>query len=232
MLKEKVLIAHKAQRIFKTLCLNLTANGFQVIEAHDGQKALELIDIEHPDIILLDLILPKVSGLEICKSMRERDKTREIPIIVVTEKTDEKDKLLAFERGVDDYITIPFSTRELIARIKAVLRRVQVLKKGRALIQINDIIIDDSRHEVIVKNELIECTPKEFDLLKLLAANPGKVFSRKYLLENIWGYDYLGDTRTVDVHIHHLRQKIEKIPSNPQYIETVRGVGYRFNKLE
>lgn len=232
MSKEKILIVDDEPHILELVRFNLEAGGFKVIEAPDGQKAIELAQTENPDLILLDLMLPGTDGLEVCRILRQQKATREIPIIMLTAKSEEIDKVLGLEIGADDYITKPFSPRELTARVKAVLRRSAGSEKTENNIKIGNLVIDIEKHEVLVDGEKQEFTPKEFDLLKLLASNPGKVFSREYLLENIWGYDYLGDTRTVDVHIRHLRQKVEKESDRPVYIETVRGIGYKFNKPE
>ncbi|AYO30368.1 MAG: two-component system, OmpR family, alkaline phosphatase synthesis response regulator PhoP [Thermoanaerobacteraceae bacterium] len=232
MSKEKILIVDDEPHILELVRFNLEAGGFKVIEAPDGQKAIELAQTENPDLILLDLMLPGTDGLEVCRILRQQKATREIPIIMLTAKSEEIDKVLGLEIGADDYITKPFSPRELTARVKAVLRRSAGSEKTENNIKIGNLVIDIEKHEVLVDGEKQEFTPKEFDLLKLLASNPGKVFSREYLLENIWGYDYLGDTRTVDVHIRHLRQKVEKDSDRPVYIETVRGIGYKFNKPE
>lgn len=232
MAKKKILVVDDEPHIVELVRFNLEASGFKVIEAMDGQKAIELAQSENPDLILLDLMLPGTDGLEVCRFLRQQKSTREIPIIMLTAKSEEIDKVLGLEIGADDYITKPFSPRELVARIKAVLRRSAGSEKNENNIKIGNILIDIEKHEVLVEGEKQEFTPKEFDLLKLLASNPGKVFSREFLLENIWGYDYLGDTRTVDVHIRHLRQKIERDSDKPVYIETVRGIGYKFNRPE
>lgn len=232
MAKEKILVVDDEPHILELVRFNLEAGGFKVLEAVDGQKAIELAQTEKPDLILLDLMLPGIDGLEVCRILRQQKTTREIPIIMLTAKSEEIDKVLGLEMGADDYITKPFSPRELTARVKAVLRRSSGSEKNENNIRIGNLVMDIEKHEVLVDGKKQEFTPKEFDLLKLLASNPGKVFSREYLLENIWGYDYLGDTRTVDVHIRHLRQKVEKDSEKPVYIETVRGIGYKFNKPE
>lgn len=232
MAKEKILVVDDEPHIVELVRFNLESGGFKVLEAGDGQKAIEIAQTEKPDLILLDLMLPGIDGLEVCRILRQQKNTREIPIIMLTAKSEEIDKVVGLEMGADDYITKPFSPRELTARVKAVLRRSLSAEKSENNIKIGDLFMDIEKHEVLVAGEKQEFTPKEFDLLKLLASNPGKVFSREYLLENIWGYDYLGDTRTVDVHIRHLRQKIEKDSEKPVYIETVRGIGYKFNNPE
>lgn len=230
MANEKILVVDDEPNILELIKFNLENNGFKVITACNGERALEMIKAENPDLILLDVMLPGVDGFELCKIIRRKNETSDIPIILITAKSEEIDKILGLEIGADDYITKPFSVRELIARVKAVLRRADKKDKNEKIIKISDIIIDVDKHEVTVKGKKIELTPKEFELLKLFALNPGRVFSRDYLLEKIWGYDYLGDTRTVDVHIRHLRQKIEENSDETNYIETVRGVGYKFKE--
>ena len=212
------------------LKFNLENNGFKVIKALNGEQALELIKLEKPDLILLDVMLPGIDGYELCKILRRKTDTSEIPIILITAKNEEIDRILGLEIGADDYITKPFSVRELVARVKAVLRRVEKKDKGENTIRISDICIKVDKFEVTVDGRKIDLTPKEFELLKLFAQNPGRVFSRDYLLERIWGYDYLGDTRTVDVHIRHLRQKLGDEQDEPKYIETIRGIGYKFKE--
>ena len=232
MQKYKILIVDSDRKILKTLCQDLEKSGFDVITVSNGKVALELISVENPDLILMDLIIPGVSGLEMCKILRKQDNTAHIPIIVITAKSDEDDKIQAFRVGIDDYVIKPFSHNELIARIIAVLRRSKSTGMAKSVIETGNILIDTEKHKISIDGELRNFTPKEFYLLKLFVTNPGKVFSRKYLLETIWGYDYLGDTRTVDVHIHYLRKKIGDTPGRPELIETIRGIGYRFNKQE
>ncbi|MDN5331623.1 MAG: two-component system, OmpR family, alkaline phosphatase synthesis response regulator PhoP [Tepidanaerobacteraceae bacterium] len=228
----KILVVDDEPFIVELVKFNLESAGFEVITASEGHQAMKLIEKEHPDLIILDIMLPGIDGMEICRALRIKRDTRDIPIILLTAKAGEIDKVLGLELGADDYITKPFSPRELVARVRAVLRRTDKEAKSEEIIKAGPVVIDVERHEVFVNGEKKDFTPKEFELLKLLASNPGKVFSREYLLENVWGYDYLGDTRTVDVHIRHLRQKIEKNTEEPKYIKTVRGVGYKFNELE
>lgn len=230
-MKHKILIVDDEPHIIELVKFNLEITGFKVLEATDGQKAIEITKKEKPDLVLLDLMLPIIDGFEVCRILRKNSETREIPIIMLTAKSEEVDKILGFEIGADDYITKPFSPRELVARVRAVLRRSKAVNDS-IRIEARDIVIDVDKYEVTVRGEKKDFTPKQFDLLKILMSNPGKVFSREYLLENVWGYDYLGDTRTVDVHIRHLRQKIEEDSENPNHIETVRGVGYKFNDSE
>ncbi len=224
----KVLVVDDEEHIVELIKFNLEANGYSVIEAYDGFKAIELAQETDVDILILDLMLPGIDGLETCKRLKKNPKTENLPIIILTAKGDETDKVLGLEIGADDYITKPFGVRELMARIKAVLRR-SIDDKSEIVngIQIEDLVIDIEKHEVTKNNQKIDLTLKEFELLRILAENRGKVLSRNMLLDEVWGYDYFGETRTVDVHIRHLRRKIEENDKIPKYIETIRGVGYK-----
>ncbi|GAV25728.1 DNA-binding response regulator [Carboxydothermus islandicus] len=227
----KILVVDDEAPIVELIKFNLEREGYKVLEAYDGIRALEIVKKELPDLVILDIMLPGMSGLEVCKNIRNNEKTAEIPIIMLSARGEEVDKILGLELGADDYMVKPFSPRELVARVKARLRRLEGREgKKEGIIKIKDIVIDQEKFAVYVKGKKMDFTPKEFELLKLLASNPGKVFTREYLLEKIWGYEFLGDTRTVDVHIRHIRQKIEDNPAEPVYIETVRGVGYRFGE--
>ncbi|ABB15742.1 MULTISPECIES: response regulator transcription factor [Carboxydothermus] len=227
----KILVVDDEAPIVELIKFNLEREGYKVLEAYDGIRALEIVKKELPDLVILDIMLPGMSGLEVCKNIRNNEKTAEIPIIMLSARGEEVDKILGLELGADDYMVKPFSPRELVARVKARLRRLEGREgKKEGIIKIKDIVIDQEKFAVYVKGKKMDFTPKEFELLKLLASNPGKVFTREYLLEKIWGYEFLGDTRTVDVHIRHIRQKIEDNPADPVYIETVRGVGYRFGE--
>jgi two-component system alkaline phosphatase synthesis response regulator PhoP len=223
-----ILIIEDEEHIVELIKFNLENNGYKVSFATDGQKGLELIESEQPDLVLLDLMLPKVDGIDICNRVKNNKNLKEIPIIMLTAKSGETDKIIGLEIGADDYITKPFSVRELLARIKVVLRRYQTTKNNHleGSLTIDDLVIDIDKHEVSRDGEIFELTLKEFELLRILALNKGRVLSRTYLLDEIWGYDYFGETRTVDVHIRHLRSKIED-GSGKKYIETVRGVGYK-----
>ena len=225
---EKVLVVDDEEHIVELIKFNLESNGYKVVTSYDGNSAIDLLKREKVDIIVLDLMLPGIDGVEVCKILRSEKDTKKIPIIMLTAKSDEMDKILGLEIGADDYMTKPFSVRELIARIRAVLRR-SVEDDGNIpnMIQIRDIIIDIEKHVVTKNNEELDLTLKEFDLLKLLAENRGKVLSRNHLLDKIWGYNYFGETRTVDVHIRHLRKKIENDDKSYDYIETIRGIGYK-----
>lgn len=235
-MKKTVLTVDDEQNILELLKYNLEKNGFDVIQASSGETALELLREHKVDIMLLDLMLPGIDGLELLKNIRNMDQHKRTPVIMLTAKSEEIDKVLGLEMGADDYIAKPFGIHELMARIKAVFRRTEEISKilekahfGDDLIKIDDLIINKSTHEVTVKDQVIELPLKEFELLYLLAKNKGRVFERDYLLEKIWGYDYYGETRTVDVHIRNLRKKIEVDDSNPVYIKTVRGIGYKFS---
>ncbi|MFZ5648419.1 MAG: response regulator [Bacillota bacterium] len=229
-----VLVVDDEQNILELIRYNLEKEGYRVLAATDGNMALDLAGRERPDLILLDVMLPGFDGLSVCRSLRQNEATRKIPIIMISARGEELDKVLGLELGADDYVTKPFSIRELLARIKARLRSKEdsglADKKDGAVIVHGKLVIDQNRFMVTVDGARQDLTPKEFELLRFLAAEPGKVFSREYLLEKIWGYDYMGDSRTVDVHVRHIRQKFEQIPGCPQYIETVRGVGYRFSE--
>lgn len=224
----KILIVDDEEHIRELLRFNLEKAGYEVKLAEDGVIGLEMIDKERPDLLILDLMLPKMDGMSICRQLRSMVDYQDLPIIMLTAKGEEIDKVLGLELGADDYITKPFSPRELLARVHARLRRNKISESEGERLVFGELCIEPQRFLVTVQGDKIETTPKEFELLKVLASNPGKVFSRDELLERIWGYEYCGDTRTVDVHIRHLRQKIEPDPSNPRYIETLRGIGYRF----
>lgn len=225
----KILVVDDEEPIQELLRFNLEKEGYLVRVAKDGQEALKQVASDLPDLLVLDLMLPGMDGLEVCRKLRSNPKFQQIPIIMLTAKGEEIDKVLGLELGADDYMTKPFSPRELLARIKARLRRPNWQEEADAQIIIRrELRVDVTGFRVHVRGEETELTPKEFELLRVLAAHPGKVYSREELLERIWGYEYDGDTRTVDVHVRHLRLKVERDPSNPEYIETLRGIGYRF----
>jgi two-component system alkaline phosphatase synthesis response regulator PhoP len=229
--KEKILIVEDEKDIIKMLEYNLKKEGFKVIDARDGEDALDLAVREYPDLILLDLMLPGIDGLDVCKTLKKESKTSSIPIIMLTAKSQESDKVVGLELGADDYITKPFSPRELIARIKAVLRRATEKEKLPEVFQSGDLRIDFSKISVSVKDKPVELTAKEFELLKTLLKAKGRVLSRDYLLDSIWGYDHAMEiqTRTVDVHIRTLRKKLK---SAAKMILTVKNYGYRFEVEE
>lgn len=230
-MREKILIVDDEKDIVKMLDYNLKKEGYRIASSNDGERALTLVNREHPDLIILDLMLPGVDGLEVCKTLKKEGKTAVIPIIMLTAKTQETDKILGLELGADDYVTKPFSTRELIARVKAVLRRAKEKEKPTEMLKIGDITIDFSRILVYVKDKPVALTAKEFELLKTLINANGRVLSRDYLLDTIWGFDEAIEiqTRTVDVHITTLRKKLKV---EARRIITVKNYGYRFDVEE
>jgi DNA-binding response OmpR family regulator len=206
----------------------LERDGYRVVQAHDGEEALRRFDEHAVDLVVLDLMLPKVDGLEVCKQLRARS---HVPIIMLTARDDEVDKVLGLELGADDYITKPFSIREFRSRVRAALRRAAAPKHDAAEsepISIGALVIDQSRRTVLLEGKPVELTYVEFELLAALASRPGRVYSRQALLVALWGDSDYRDPRTIDVHVRHLREKLEPTPSEPEYILTVRGVGYRF----
>ena len=227
-----VLVVEDEQAIMDILKFNFTKEGYRVLEAMDGETGLALALSENPDLILLDVMLPKLNGEKVCRRIREKSS---VPIIMLTAREEEVDKVLGLELGADDYMTKPFSIRELTARVKANLRRTSIdreqTSQGTAeTISSGELTINLERYEVSKRGKVIDITLREFELLKFLAKQPEKIFSRENLLENVWGYEYYGDVRTVDVTVRRLREKIEDDPSMPRYIITKRGVGYYFNK--
>lgn len=228
-----VLIVDDEKPIVDILKYNLKKEGYETIEAYDGAQAVEYALERKPDIILLDVMLPKMDGFEVCRKVREKMST---PILMLTAREEEVDKVLGLELGADDYITKPFSPRELMARVKANLRRTapaedaSVSKEDESEITIGRISLNLDRYEVRKDGEIIDLTLREFELLKFLALQSDKVFTREKLLEKVWDYDYYGDQRTVDVTIRRLREKIEDDPGVPNFVVTKRGVGYCFNK--
>ena len=226
----KILVVDDEKPIVDILKFNLKKEGYDVIEAYDGNEAVSKALEQKPDLILLDVMLPGMDGFEVCKKLRTSIST---PILMLTAREEEVDKVLGLELGADDYITKPFSIRELLARVKAHLRRFAVntgeKNSGEGTIQIGDLIIDPARYEVRKNGDVIDLTLREYELVKFLALQPGKIFSRENLLEKVWGYEYYGDLRTVDVTVRRLREKIEDNPGEPKYVITKRGVGYYFN---
>ncbi|MDD3268985.1 MAG: response regulator transcription factor [Syntrophomonadaceae bacterium] len=228
----KILVVDDETHIVELVKFNLEKEGYRVMVAYDGQSALEMVRDINPDLILLDIMLPQMDGLEVCRAIKQIPEYNTIPIIMLTAKGEEIDTVLGLEMGADDYIKKPFSPREMVARVKARLRALKILQAEKAVGQkayiFKELTVVPDKYEAFMGEEKLELTPKEFELLRLMASNPGKVFTREVLLEKVWGYEYSGDTRTVDVHIRHLRQKLGDDSSYPDYIETVRGVGYRF----
>lgn len=227
-MEKTILVVDDEAHIQELIKFNLVKNGFKVITTDNGIDALKMAEDEKPNLIFLDIMLPGMDGLEVCKAIRRNPLTDSIPIIMITAKSEELDKILGLELGADDYITKPFSVRELVARAKAILRRTNFKLEDNSL-KFGDISIDYQKHEVIRRNERIDLTLKEFELLEILIKNRGRVMTRDFLLDKIWGYEYVGETRTVDVHVRHLRQKIEEDDKNPIYIQTIRGIGYKFS---
>jgi len=224
----RILVVEDDQNLLATLKYNLLKEGYQVVTAVDGAQALEIARSEKTELIVLDVMLPKLSGFEVCRILR---KEMTVPILMLTAKTEEIDKIVGLEIGADDYMTKPFSMRELLARVRAMLRRADMARSEPVseseYLRIGDLEIDTARHRAFYQGSPLDLTPKEYDLLVFLARNRGFVFSRERLLEKVWGYDYAGDTRTVDVHVRWLRRKIEADPRKPMYLITVRGTGYK-----
>ncbi|EOU1109655.1 response regulator [Clostridium perfringens] len=231
MTNKKVLIVDDEEHIRELIKFNLKKEGYDIEVAINGVEALNIIREIKFDLILLDLMLPEIDGLEVCKEIRRNEETSDIPVMMITAKGEEFDKVLGLELGADDYITKPFSIRELMARVKALLRRSN-FKKEENIIKFGDVVVNFKTREVIKGTQNVELTLKEFELLKLLIKNKDNILTRELLLDKIWGYEYIGETRTVDVHIRHLRKKIESDDKNPQYIQTIRGVGYKFTSNE
>jgi len=233
MAKEKILIVDDEEHIVELLKFNLLNAGYDVYTANDGIEAVKIAKAEKPSLVLLDLMLPGIDGFDVCKEIKRDNEMKKTSIIMLTAKGEELDKILGLELGADDYITKPFSVRELLARVKAVLRRTNSFSETEdEVYDSQNLKVDFERHEVCVNGKKIDLTLKEFELLQILIKNRGKILKRETLLDKIWGYEYIGETRTVDVHIRYLRKKIEEDDKNPRFIETIRGVGYRFNPAE
>ena len=228
MKKKRVLAVEDELHILELIRYNLEQSGFHVEVAQNGEKAMRMLMENSYDMLLLDLMLPGIGGMEICRRVRSEAKTRKMPIIMLTAKGGEADKIGGLDMGADDYMTKPFSTNELKARINSLLRRSEDMEMEE-IINMGEISIDPVSHEVRIGNEIVEMTLKEYELLKILVLNQGKVLTRDMILDKVWGYEYFGDTRTVDVHIRHLRRKMGV--ENSKMIETVRGVGYRMRKV-
>ena len=225
-----VLIVEDEESFIEALQIGLRREGFRVEVARDGAEALEQFDLVRPDLVLLDVMLPKVSGIDVCRQLRKRTQT---PIIMVTAKGAEIDTVVGLEVGADDYVTKPYRLRELVARMRAVLPRVSVdsaCELDQDAIAVGDVALDPDQHQVVVRGESLALPLKEFELLHLLLANVGRVLTRDTLIDRVWGSDYVGDTKTLDVHIKRLRSKIESDPSNPTRIVTIRGLGYKYEK--
>jgi len=225
-----VLVVEDEDSFIDALTVGLKREGFRVHLARDGAEALEVFDAVQPDLVLLDVMLPKLSGIDVCRELRTRTK---VPIIMVTAKGSEIDTVVGLEVGADDYVTKPYRLRELVARMRAVMRRAPLveslpLNSSGGSIDVGDVSVDPERHEVSIRGEPVNLPLKEFELLTLLVDNAGLVLSRDTLIDRIWGLDYVGDTKTLDVHIKRLRSKVEEDPSAPTRIVTIRGLGYKF----
>jgi DNA-binding response OmpR family regulator len=239
----KILVVDDEAVLVETLAYNLEQAGYQVITAADGASALEAAHREKPDLIILDVMLPEMDGLEVCRQLRRESSTAITPILMLTAKGEEIDKVVGLEVGADDYVTKPFGRREILARVRALLRRAeyvpateeqptqeqpQEVPRASRELAVGPLRIDLAGRRVNCRGQDLELQPKQFDLLTYLVRNRGTVLTRDQLLHNVWGYDYAGDTRTVDVHVRWLREKLEEDPANPKLIQTVRGVGYAF----
>jgi two-component system, OmpR family, alkaline phosphatase synthesis response regulator PhoP len=236
LMKNKILVVDDEQSIVTLLQYNLEQAGYEVITAMDGEEGKQKAETQSPDFIVLDLMLPKIDGMEVCKQLRQ--KSIMTPILMLTAKDDELDKIIGLELGADDYMVKPFSPREVLARVKAILRRTQVQagsvdqsdKETGQLLVIGNLRIDPEKYEAYFNENLLELTLKEFELLLYLAQNKGRVLTRDQLLSSVWNYDFAGDTRIVDVHISHLREKVEVDTKKPVYIKTIRGLGYKLEE--
>ena len=230
---EKILVVEDEKNILEAIKYSMNTEGFEVYGAEDGETGLEMAREILPELVILDVMLPKLDGFEVCRILRRE---MDIPVFMLTAKVEEIDRVVGLEIGADDYITKPFSMRELIARVRNALRRSSKsglgrdnLSSGNDVIQVGNLKIDLTGHIARISEKLIDLKPREFDLLVMLASNRGRVFTREQILERLWGHDYIGDSRTVDVHIRWIREKIEEDPSTPKKIVTIRGVGYRFD---
>ena len=229
---QKILVVEDEPDIRKLVQYNLAQERFNVLEAEDGEQALKLLQREKPNLVILDLMLPGLSGMELCKLLRQRAETANLPILMLTAKAGEADRVVGLEMGADDYLAKPFSPREMVARVKAILRRSETSAAGDGArnYEKGPLRVDYSTYEVIVRGKLVKLTLKEFELLRFLIQNPSRVLSRDQLLDRVWGGETFVTPRTVDVHIRRLRKAIENDDRNPRWILTVRGVGYKFDE--
>ena len=232
MASQSILVVEDEPDIRKLVQYNLAQERFKVLEAEDGEQALKILQREKPNLVILDLMLPGLSGLELCKLLRDRPQTAQLPILMLTAKAGEADKVVGLEMGADDYLAKPFSPREMVARVRAILRRTEGTPAAETTPSYNKgpLRIDFSTYEVFVRGKAIKLTLKEFELLRFLVQNPTRVLSRDQLLDRVWGGETFVTPRTVDVHIRRLRKAIEKDDRNPQWILTLRGVGYKFDE--
>jgi two-component system, OmpR family, response regulator RegX3 len=227
---QTVLVVEDEESFIEALQVGLKREGFRVEVARDGMQALDMFDLVKPDLVLLDVMLPKISGIDVCRQLRKRS---QVPIIMVTAKAAEIDTVVGLEVGADDYVTKPYRLRELVARMRAVLRRAPLDKVGElaeGALGVGDVQLDPDQHEVRIRGEAVALPLKEFELLHILLANAGRVLPRETLIDRVWGNDYVGDTKTLDVHVKRLRAKIEDDPANPQKIVTIRGLGYKYER--
>jgi len=229
MASKKIFIVDDEPHIIELIKYNLENSGYEIQTFNCAEDMLSIISVQTPDMIILDIMLPGIDGLATAQKLRANPQTASIPIIMLTAASEEIDRILGLEIGADDYITKPFSVRELIARIKVIFRRIEPSSKTNSdVIKVKDLIIDIAKHQISRNAQIFKLTLKEFDLIKELAQNRGRVLSRDILLDRVWGYDYCGETRTVDVHIRHIRKILDD--ENENYIETIRGVGYKFKE--
>ena len=223
----KVLVVDDETPITDAVTYSLRREGYEALAAGDAERCLQLLRTEKPDLIILDVMLPSANGFEVCRRIRRES---EVPIIMLTARAEEADRVVGLELGADDYMTKPFSMRELVARVKTILRRAGPEAEGlREVVRVGDLVIDVPRHEVTIAGKSVQLTPREFDLLRFLAGHAGQVFSRQALLDRVWGPDAFVEERTVDVHVRWLREKIEADPAQPVRLRTVRGVGYKYS---
>ncbi|MDQ4070880.1 MAG: response regulator transcription factor [Actinomycetota bacterium] len=223
-----ILVVEDEESFVEALTVGLKREGFRVHVARDGVEALELFDLVQPDLVLLDVMLPRISGVDVCREIRARSR---VPIIMVTAKSAEIDTVVGLEVGADDYVSKPYRLRELVARMRAALRRAPrppLVASSPGVLEVGDVCLDPDRHEVLIRGERVNLPLKEFELLEVLLENAGRVLTRDLLIDRVWGPDYVGDTKTLDVHIKRLRAKVEVDPSKPERIVTIRGLGYKF----
>ncbi len=226
-LMKQIFVVEDEKDLVELLTYNLEKDGYRVLSEMDGEAALKKIPEKMPDLVLLDLMLPKTDGLTVCKTLKANPKTAHIPVVMLTAKGEESDKIVGLELGADDYVTKPFSVKELLARVRAVLRRFSKAQEGETVQKFRDLTLDRTKHEVTLKGKRMGLTAKEFELLDYFLTHAGRVLSRDVLLNNVWGYDYFGTTRTVDVHVRRLR---EKLGAYEKHIQTVKGYGYLFKE--
>ncbi len=225
-----VLVVEDEESFIEALSIGLSREGFRVQVARDGAEALDMFDAVRPDLVLLDVMLPKISGIDVCRALRKKSA---VPIIMVTAKGSEIDTVVGLEVGADDYVTKPYRVRELVARMRAVMRRTEHREDDLAhdAMSVGDVTLDPEKHEVRIRGEVTALPLKEFELLHVLLDNAGRVMTRDQLIDRVWGSDYVGDTKTLDVHVKRLRAKVETDPSTPERIITIRGLGYKFERV-